>query len=257
MFNPSRRNRNIGTAKQGHGQSNRLTIPAPAYTHQVFYEQLTEYRKDRKEINGVPFEFVVEQTRKTSQHACTVSDIVEIIRHIPPGDYQDLNLIVLRQPKRKEETLSPVWGRLVYAYEWEGDLRPAILLEAVDYQRTFKWSKKLGPEAQKELDRLKEDGHPIVETKRAFEAEYRLENIRNTQLYRTLPHEFGHYKHYLKDVEEPATDEEPYEAWEKRYSDYFNLPPAQKEQFAHRYADQLRKTLLDSQVIPFDRLEDP
>jgi len=38
MKNPIRRNRNIGTAKQGFGQNNKLKIPSPFGTLQAFYE---------------------------------------------------------------------------------------------------------------------------------------------------------------------------------------------------------------------------
>ncbi|MEM6644422.1 MAG: hypothetical protein AAF616_15690 [Bacteroidota bacterium] len=197
MRNPTRRNRNIGTSKQGHGQNNELVIPSPAITHKTFFERLTNYKKVNRTINGNLFRFVIEETRTSSKHACTVEDIAELIRHIPPADYLDIDLIILRQPKRKEETLSPVWGRVIYYYEFEGESQPTITIEAIDYQRTLKWSKKLDPDDQRELERLREDGHPIAETKRHFESPYELDNVRNTQLYRTLPHEFGHYKHFL------------------------------------------------------------
>lgn len=255
MRNPTRRNRNIGTSKQGHGQNNELTIPWPASTSKTFYERLTNYRKEERAINGTQFIFAVEETRTTSEHACTIDDIAELVNHIPPEDYQDLNLIILRQPKRKEEAISPVWGRLIYCYDFEGESQPAIILEAIDLERTFRWSKKLDPDNQKELERLKQDGHPIIETKRYFEAPYELKNVRNTQLYRTLPHEFGHYKHYLQEVEEPGTDDEPYEQWEKRYDNYFKIPTQQKEQFAHRYANDLTDKLQRKGIIPFERIE--
>ncbi|GAA0891655.1 hypothetical protein GCM10009122_13340 [Fulvivirga kasyanovii] len=255
MYNPTRRNKNIGTNKQGHGQNNELTIPSPANTNKTFYERLTNYQKVSRTINGNRFEFVIESTRVSTEHACTIDDIAELLRHVPPNDYADLKLIILRQPKRKEETLSPVWGRLIYTYEFEGETGPAIILEAFDNKRNLKWSKKLSSEDQKELERLREDGHRIIETKRYFEAEYELKNVRNTQLYRTLLHEIGHYKHYLQEVEEQGTEDEPFEEWEIRFDNYFKLPSHQKEQYAHRYAEQLRKTLLESKVIPFERIE--
>jgi hypothetical protein len=37
-FNPIRRNRNIGTAKSGHGQDNRMTIPKIAHGSNDFWE---------------------------------------------------------------------------------------------------------------------------------------------------------------------------------------------------------------------------
>ena len=255
MYNPIRRNKNIGTKKQGHGQNNELTIPKPAVTLKTFYERLGNYEKEIRIINGHEFLFVTEQTRQTSQHACTINDVEKMISFIPNKDYGDLKLIILRQPKRKEETLSPVWGRLIYSFEFEGDYLPAIIIEAIDYSMSFKWRKKLSPNAQLELKRLREDGYEIVEDKRYFTAEYKIENVRQTQLYRTLPHEFGHYVHYLEFVERPGIEDEEFKEWEKRNNNYFKLSKADKEKFAHTYADKLRKKLIDKENIPFDKIE--
>ncbi|HFA51094.1 MAG TPA: hypothetical protein ENJ95_18940 [Bacteroidetes bacterium] len=256
MFNPTRRNRNIGTAKQGYGQENKMVIPWPAIAMKSFYERLTEYRVEYRTINGNRFEFIIEKTRKNSEHACTVEDLSELIRHIRPEDYGRLNLIILRQPKRKEEILSSVWGRLIYSYQYKNDFRPAIILEAIDYSNKLKWPKNLSPEGQKELNRLKNDGHNLKEEKRFHVAEYKLDNVRNTQLYRTLPHEFGHYRHYLEIVGEIEDNEdEEYEEFEKRENLYFKIPTADKERYAHRFADNLELMLRKCGAIPFERIE--
>jgi len=243
MYNPTRRNRNIGTKKQGHGQDNKLKIPQPPDIFMSFYERLGIYEKETRIINGHEFLFVTEVTRKTSEHACTIGDLEKIISFIPKNDYGELRLILLRQPKRKEETLSPVWGRLIYSYEFEGDYLPAIIIEAIDYSKSLKWTKKLSPDSQQELERLREDGHEIFDNKRHFKAEYKVEIVRNTQLYRTLPHEFGHYVHYLEYVEREGEENEDFEEWEKRNDKYFELSSADKEKFANNYADNLTKIL--------------
>lgn len=286
MRNPIRRNRNIGTAKQGHGQNNRLTIPQISSQFLRFYERLGEYTKTSRDINGNRFEFVIEATRENVHHACTVDDLAEMIRHIPPADYGDLNLIVLRQPKRKEENLALVWGRLIYYYEFEKNLRPAVIIEAVDCKRTFKWPKKLALDDQKELDRLRKDGHQFTTTKRHFIANYDIDNVRNTQLYRTLPHEFGHYVHYHTVVIKPlkkmkaeldkletqiggndtATTNPLFTKWdemdnaylaaiEQNEKKYFAIIKDEKEVFAHNYADKLIQKIETCGAIPFDRIE--
>lgn len=254
MYNPIRRNRNIGTNKQGHGQNNKLTIPTICATSKTFVERLGAYEKLERTINGHNFVFVIEQTRETSKHACTINDLEKIIAHIPLTDYGNLKFIILRQPKRKEETLSPVWGRLIYSYEFENNFFPAIILEAVDYSRKFKWEKRLSVDAQKEIERLKADGHPIKQVGKLYTADYTPENVRNTQLYRTLPHEFGHYAHYLQVVERPAIEDEPIENWELRNNNYFKLPKTEKEKFAHAYAERLRRKLVEDGVIPFEQM---
>ena len=101
MKNPVRRNRNIGTSKQGHGQNNELVIPWVASTMKSFHERMSKYNKEYRTVNGNLFEFIVEETRTDSKHSCTIEDIAEILRHINPKDYGRLNLIVLRQQKKK------------------------------------------------------------------------------------------------------------------------------------------------------------
>ncbi len=255
MLNPIRRNRNIGTAKQGHGLNNKFTIPSTGNSTKLFVEKLEKYSKNRQIINGHEFIFVIEETRKDASHACSPNDVVEIIKYIPQKYYDNLKLIIFRQPKRKEEIVSPVWGRLRYAYEFEDNIEPAIILEAQEYRKKIKWPRKLSPEMRQELERLKNDGINILEDKRSYTLDLTIESVRNVQLYRTLPHEFGHYAHYLEFVEFPGTEDEDYADWEKRYEHYMNLPLNEKECFAHNFADAFRKQLLNTGVIPFNRLE--
>lgn len=243
MFNPTRRNRNIGTSKQGHGQNNKMTIPWPAIVEKDFYERLENFEKEIRKINGKTYTFIIEETRIHSKHACSVIDVENILKLIPSEDLDGLSLIIFRQPKRKEEILSSVWGRLIYSYEFEDDYQPAIIIEAIDYSKKLKWSKKLSVESQKELNRLISDGHKFIDTGRTNEANYEIDNVRNTQLYRTLLHEIGHYVHYLNIVDRPATEDEAFEEWEKRSDYYFSIPSVEKEQFAHSYAEQKRKLI--------------
>lgn len=188
-YNQTRRNRNIGTSKQGHGQSNKLVIPWPGSVMKSFYERLSKYSKTVRAIDGKEYVFVVEETRENSGHACSISDFVRILEHVPAEDLDGLNLFVFRQPKRKEQILSSVWGRLIYSYEFEKQTGPAIIIEATDLDKTLKWSKHIDADSQRELDRLIEDGHAFRDTGRYHETKYKLEAVRNTQLYRTLPHD--------------------------------------------------------------------
>ena len=256
MKNPIRRNRNIGTSKQGHGQNNLFEIPYPASSGKSFHERLGNYTVVERVINDHTFRFIIEKTRKTSFHACSVDDVATIITHIPKKDYGELTFIIFRQPKRKEEIHNPAWGRLVYYYEFEGEYFPAIILEAIDLTHKLIWKKKLSLEEQQEFARLNADGHAFVTGKKFHEANYELEAIRATQLYRTLPHEFGHYAHYLKIVG-LEQDDEAFEDWEKRSHYYNKLPTSEKEQFAHRYADTLKKNFTEKGLIPFPKRISP
>lgn len=250
MRDARRRNRNIGTAKSGYGQSNSLTIPSPAQVSREFYERLGSYNKEERVINGRSFIFVVEDVRVDSAHACSIDDIESILQYVPSQDLGELKLIIFRQPRRKEEILSPVWGRLIYSYEFEGSFYPAVVIEAVNYSKRLKWPKKMSLEGQRELERLKSDGHVFTEDKRYYSVDLKPENVRRTQLYRTLLHEIGHYVHYLTVVERPGAENEEYEEWQKRHDSYFKIPSVEKETFAHRYADRLRGELIKRKVIP-------
>lgn len=177
-----------------------------------------------------------------------------MISYLPPADYGDLKFIVLRQPKRKEEIISPVWGRLIYSYEFEGAYYPAIILEAANYKKPLKWKKSLDPDDQLELERLRADGHVFVEDKRSYTAVLERERVRSTQLYRTLLHELGHYVQYLTMVQ-PFIEEISTEDRDQREDNYLHLPKDTKEKFAHQYADQWRAKLLAANLIPFERME--
>lgn len=229
-----------------------MVIPWPASDQRYFLERLTNYQKEYRTINGIRFLFIIEETRADSFHACTVNDVSEMLRHVNPSDYGDLKLIVFRQPKRKEQILSGVWGRLIYSYSFEDEDRPAIIIEAQPLSLKLKWPKSLNPDGLQELARLRMDGHHIVDEKSKFIIHSTKDSIRNTQLYRTLPHEIGHYKHYLEVVGNSKNLSE--EEFERREDVYFNIPKQEQEKFAHHYADFLSKTLISSNAIPFERL---
>ncbi len=254
MLNPSRRNRNIGTTKQGLGQNNKLTISTPYGNYQSFFEKLTDYKKEIRIINNHEFVFVVEKTRENSVHTCSINDIVKVISNIPVEDYGDLKFIVLRQPKRKEQIISSVWGRLIYLYEFEKEDFPAIILESIDKDSRLIWSKKLSVDERKEFERLKNDGHIFEENNKQFTSKIESEFARNTQLYRTLLHEFGHYVHYLEQVEKLGHEDEKIDEWEKRNDIHVNLPKEEKEKFANNYADKIKSELIKKRVIPFKPL---
>jgi len=235
-----------------------MSIPYPSITQKAFHERLTLYEKKNRIINGNLFEFVIEETRSDTSHACTVDDCAEILRHISPMHYGRLNLIIFRQPKRKEEILSPVWGRLIYSYNFENQFRPAIILEAINLDKVIKWPKSLPSEYQKELNRLIEDGHLVQPNKRYYTITSSLKAIRATQLYRTLPHELGHYKHFLEEVGEieDSPDSESYEDYEHKEENYHKMKKDIKEKYAHRFADTFRKKMREVKIIPFERIEE-
>jgi len=236
-WDATRRNRNIGTAKQGLGQDNRLVIPCCGL--KSYHEKLTEYNIVLRSVHSRSLPFIVERTRADSCHACTIDDIARVLQHVPSSDFQGIVFIVLRQPKRKEEIIERVWGRIDYYAYIGGHQGRAIFIEALNPSKPIRWSKSLTPDGQQELERLRGDGHEIVTTRHDHEINVSLESIRATQLYRTLLHEIGH---------SVDKDRDP-DAFHRKSS-------LEKETFAHQYADKLRESLVRFGVIPFARIFD-
>jgi hypothetical protein len=203
----------------------------------MFWERLTNFKTAFREIGSHRLTFLVEKTRVDSYHACTVDDITYLLDHISYSDVRHINMFILRQPKRKEEILNRAWGRLVFHAEVGDHWGSAIVLEAIEPTKPILWRKSLDPEDKKELERLSEDGHQIAVTKRGYEITTTLESARATQLYRTIPHEIGHYVDFSRLSSA---------AWESK-------PPVEKEAFAHRYADRVRGQLVKKGIIPFER----
>jgi predicted SprT family Zn-dependent metalloprotease len=100
------------------------------------------------------------------------------------------------------------------------------------------------------------DGHSFLESKKTFSALLQIDSVRNTQLYRTLIHEFGHYKQYLELVERAGHEDEDFEEWNKRNEKYFKISSSDKESYAHKYADELINKPRKENIVPFDRISD-
>jgi hypothetical protein len=233
----TRRNRNIGTAKQGHGQDNRLTIPWCGL--KLYYENLTDFKVAERSVHSRGLSFIVEKTRADSYHACTVDDIAHVLRHIPSLDFDGIDFIALRQPKRKEEIINPVWGRIAFYTKIGAHQGRAIFIEALNPSKPISWTKSLTPDGQQELERLREDGHEIITTRHNHKINVSLESLRATQLYRTLLHELGHSVDYDRDPD----------AFDRKSS-------LEKETFAHQYAEKMQERLVRFGIVPFSRMFD-
>ncbi len=254
-YNAVRRNRNIGTARQRHGRSNAMKIPCfrnheKDYLryYREWWEILDQYTIVKRNINHGEFTFFIEQTHDGYRHACTIDDICDVLALVPAWDLTSLRTIVLRQPTRKQRLLEPAWGRLAYSANLgrparkPSHLGPAIFLDAVNSDRRWWWSKNLDPFDSREIERLKADGHVMEDTGRVLLFRSTLESVRATQLYRTLLHEIGHWVDWEQKVERPsrAKDGAAYEIYLERY---FARPEQERETFAHRYAELLRRRL--------------
>jgi hypothetical protein len=148
-YNPTRRNRNIGTAKSGYGQNNRMTVPEVAHGENLFWERIDGARQAIRTVSGRSIKFFVQATRADCVYTCTIDDIACLLSHVPADDWEGIEAILLRQPRRKEQVLQSVWGRLAYAADlvdrrgrvlYQG---PAIVIEAVNPTEPIKFGKNL------------------------------------------------------------------------------------------------------------------
>ena len=62
--NQTRRNRNIGTCKQGHGKNNSFTIPQPADTLKYFYERFDDAHTETIIVHNKQLPVIVEKLNK-------------------------------------------------------------------------------------------------------------------------------------------------------------------------------------------------
>jgi hypothetical protein len=253
--NPVRRPRWLPDRRSPRGTNRRLRIPrAVNGNDRPFWERIAGYAVHTRQVHGRTITVLVEPTRPGCVHGCSVDDVAHVLAHVPAADLDGLSLFVFRQPKRKEEILRPVWGRIVYHAVIGRHTGPTIFLEAVDPRRPAKWTKHLDPDGLACLDRLRADGHRVEITRHDVRIHVDPAALRATQLYGTLLHEIGHWTDYLRCVERPGRLGQDRAALRRRY--FRERPRAEAERFADRYADEAAARLRAEGVIPFDPLPD-
>lgn len=194
--------------------------------------------------------FLYETPRSGFGYGCSPSDVTYVLEKIEENQSHFPDMIIFRQPTRKQAQQASVWGRFLYLATVGKHEGTAIVLEAQEFGSKLSWPKKLKVEDQLELKRLKEDGHVFRETKRGYFTLLTEIAVRNTILYRTLLHELGHFRQYQEHTEYPET----------RLSDdiciaielHDSVPEADLEAYAHRFAEEQSKQLRERGVIPFE-----
>lgn len=254
---PTRRNRNIGTPKQGHGRNNRDRVPRLWSDSVVTWDRGHSHTVVTRHVWGRTMPFLIEPTRQDCAHACTVDDIAKVLnllpkRHINNYSYIDgIQGIVLRQPTRKEQSLSPVWARLGYCVEVGGVLGPVVFIEAQQIPLAVHWGTSINPSDQRELDRLVDAADDVQHSRRGHDLRFDLAGVRRVQLFHSLPHEIGHWADMYEHVERPGLDD--LDQWEPLWDRYFQRPGSEREEFAHRYAENAIAELRQAGAVPFDR----
>lgn len=217
--------------------------------YSLYYERLVGPQVERIEVGVRNLTVLYEAPQEGFSYGCSPSDIFKLLALVSELVPALPDIIAFRQPTRKQRQQYPVWGRFLYFStfgEYEGT---AIVLDAQELGVQLKRSKQMTLADRDEFERLLRDGHEFVEGKRFQVAKLTEEAVRNTILYRTLLHELGHLADYHQKVlhSRTALDRDQNVA----DSLYFSRPTSEREVFAHRFAEELRDTLLESGEIPF------
>lgn len=252
-WRPERRNRKIGTAASGFSKSNNMRIPESWLDKDGkarFYYERAELDFVRKvSLNNKTLRVLYEIPRAGFTYGCSPSDVIHLLSKITVRGWEFPELILFRQPTRKQTKHYPVWGRFLYYAEIGGFCGPAVILEAQKVGSRIRWPNKCSLESRAELERLKNDGHCFESCKREQVANLEENAVRNTILYRTILHELGHWVQYQKEVLSS-----PAQIFEKENTSediYFSKPSPERECFAHRFADDLASDLKLRGLIPF------
>ncbi len=254
-YNPTRRNRNIGTSAQGHGSDNRFTIPRICQEERTWWELISAYEFAEYTVFGCSVASITEKTHPGYIHACTIGDVLTILGSLPQRDVDGMNTIVFRQPTSKQRIMAPVWGRMAYSAsigrpaKRESRIGPANFLEAQSPSEILNMSESLDSEDLQEVERLVADGHRLEDNGKVLKFHSTPESIRNTQLYRTLIHEIGQWVDWLENVVRPAGGK--LEDEEMLSENYFSRSKNEREAFAHRYAQNMGRLLRQRNLIPF------
>lgn len=242
-WSPIRRNKNIGTKKSRKIKSNYFWIPDNL-------EMLiikNGYSQTIREINGVEIIFITEKLKDEYLHCCTTKEIAKVLSFIPKDDLDGLRFIVQKQPTKKEEILSPCWGKFVYDFNFKKEFGAAIFIYAINPERKIVWDYTLKPDNIRELRSLEKEGHFITRIKDKIIIKSKASSVRKTQLYRTLFHEIGHLVNWMNFYRS-------YNYNNIHFSDLLKIflekPYTHREDYANFYSRQIIEKLIEKKLIP-------
>ena len=253
VWRPERRNRNIGTKSAGYSKSNDMRIPESWLDKHgncsLYYERIELPQVEEVTINSFQLKLLYEEPHEGFTYGCSPEDVKRLLSSAAEMVPALPDIVAFRQPTRKQRQQFPVWGRFLYVAEFGKHQGTAIVLEAQELGALLKRPKSMSLEDRAEYERLIRDGYSFRETKRYFEAELTEDAVRNTKLYRTLPHELGHLADYHQKVlsARTALDSDQDTAADL----YFSRPTSEREVFAHRFAVELAQSLRSAGEIPF------
>lgn len=247
-YNPTRRNRKIGT--KDHGWRDRIdrpfNVPWPIWEWRTPNERWDPDAVTEIEVHGRSVIAVTDSLRKGYTFACSLKDIELVLNALPKQDVEEIGLVALHQFSPKEEIFRSFWGSINYVSNFHGYFGPAIILSSISLVKPWlAWGRHLLPDDQVELDRMRSIGFEIEETKRQYRIYCDPVIVRRSQLLHTLPHEVGHWVDYCKLVVEPAkVSDDPDDAEDELFERYFvQRPTKDREDAAWRYVREMQPRL--------------
>ena len=198
------------------------------------------------EVHGRPIDVAVDRLLDDHVHVCTPDDVGDALLLLPPGDVLGLDLVVLRQPTRKDEALEAAWGRIAWDVEFRGYRGPALMLDAVDLSQTLHWPRSLTPDDVVELERLRDAGFSVQPTRRGHDVQLDATSVHRWLLSRTVPHEVGHWVDYRRRVLDPLPDDASPVEYHALVDRWMQRPRLEREAFADRYADAMSASIRDA-----------
>jgi len=222
-----------------------------------YVERLQRAECESHTIGEQEILFLRETPRDGWDYYCSAADVVHVLSFVPKEDLEDLEIVAFRQPTHKQFQLCPVWGRWLFWADFQQKTGSAIVLEAQPLRHTRIWPAKLSVFGRRELERLRRDGHQIVESGRSIEIRSTPGAHRQTLLYDTVLHELGHHVEYLEKVTRKID-------WDRQWTDeteqlsdelndeFFRRSTRVTEDFANSYSDKLGAKLRADGLIPFE-----
>ncbi|MGB0951805.1 MAG: hypothetical protein ACPG31_01140 [Planctomycetota bacterium] len=229
-----------------------MNIPDPWVEEDRYYERLKKAISLSLKVHGREVPFLVEPPAEDFYYAVTPEEMEVVLNLLPPRHVVDLEYFVLRQQKAKELLFESKWGCFRVFSTTGKYMGRSIHLCSQRKVDVIPWAKSLSKCNAEELKRLEGDGHRITSDARKYYIHTSLDSNRNTQLFRTLPHEVGHHVDAMEQYEWPGEDE--HEAWELLFDRYYSRPSREREDYAHRYADEFFRRQVELKNLPFPRI---
>ena len=197
-WNPAKGNRKAGTKPSSKNwRTNKMVVPGTTWLDRngdrcSYYEYMRGAAQASHDVHGQNVISLYQQPRDGFGYRCTPEDVAAMLNLLPVDDVSDIEIIAFRQPTRKQWTLRPAWGRMMFYAEFSGISGTCLMLEASKIGAVTKYPRRQVIETAEEMDRLCRDGHELVEDRRGWTLVTTEDSIRSGVLYRTVPHEVGH-----------------------------------------------------------------